>query len=89
MPIKTVLYVSKAAGSRSLTHLRTLVPRARAANQRREITGVLLFDGRNYTEVLEGPTKAIDAVMALVGKERVLARIDRALAYIEARMAAE
>nr|WP_244463030.1 MULTISPECIES: glutamyl-tRNA synthetase [Aeromonas] len=31
----------------------------------------------------------IDAVMALVGKERVLARIDRALAYIEARMAAE
>jgi glutamyl-tRNA synthetase len=27
--------------------------------------------------------------MALVGKERVLARIDRALAYIEARMAAE
>ncbi|MDH1634301.1 MULTISPECIES: hypothetical protein, partial [Aeromonas] len=30
-----------------------------------------------------------DAVMALVGKERVLACIDRALAYIEARMAAE
>ncbi|AUT41841.1 glutamyl-tRNA synthetase [Aeromonas caviae] len=27
--------------------------------------------------------------MALVGKERVLACIDRALAYIEARMAAE
>ncbi|AUT41842.1 glutamyl-tRNA synthetase [Aeromonas sp. ASNIH5] len=27
--------------------------------------------------------------MTLVGKERVLARIDRALAYIEARMAAE
>ncbi|KMY38176.1 glutamyl-tRNA synthetase [Aeromonas caviae] len=27
--------------------------------------------------------------MALVGKERVLARIDRALVYIEARMAAE
>ncbi|MBL0508879.1 glutamyl-tRNA synthetase [Aeromonas caviae] len=27
--------------------------------------------------------------MALVGNERVLARIDRALAYIEARMAAE
>ncbi|EJN6955250.1 TPA: glutamyl-tRNA synthetase [Aeromonas hydrophila] len=27
--------------------------------------------------------------MALVGKERVLAHIDRALAYIEARMAAE
>ncbi|TNH93887.1 glutamyl-tRNA synthetase [Aeromonas hydrophila] len=27
--------------------------------------------------------------MALVGKERVLARIDRALAYIEVRMAAE
>ncbi|MGN4983037.1 glutamyl-tRNA synthetase [Aeromonas dhakensis] len=32
---------------------------------------------------------AIDVVMALVGKERVLVRIDRTLAYIEARMAAE
>ena len=36
-----------------------------------------------------GQSRGIDAVMALVGKERVLARIDRALAYIEARMAAE
>ncbi|MGE6265235.1 hypothetical protein ACLH0L_19925 [Aeromonas media] len=36
-----------------------------------------------------GQSPAIDAVMALVGKERVLARIDRALDYIEARMAAE
>ena len=36
-----------------------------------------------------GQSPAIDAVMALVGKERVLARIDHALAYIEARMAAE
>ena len=36
-----------------------------------------------------GQSPGIDAVMALVGKERVLARIDRALAYIEARMAAE
>ncbi len=66
MPIKTVLYVSKAAGSRSLTHLRLLVPHAREANRRREITGVLLFDGRNYTELLEGPAQAIDAVMARI-----------------------
>ncbi|MFC0440299.1 hypothetical protein [Aeromonas media] len=36
-----------------------------------------------------GQSPGIDAAMALVGKERVLARIDRALAYIEARMAAE
>ncbi|WP_408853167.1 hypothetical protein [Aeromonas sanarellii] len=35
------------------------------------------------------PLGIADAVMALVGKERVLARIERALAYIEARMAAE
>ena len=36
-----------------------------------------------------GQSPGIDAAMALMGKERVLARIDRALAYIEARMAAE
>ncbi|MDX7898484.1 glutamyl-tRNA synthetase [Aeromonas media] len=39
--------------------------------------------------VQASPPGIADAVMALVGKERVLARIDRALAYIEARMAAE
>lgn len=45
----------------------------------------------NNAGILERQTRldAIDAVMALVGKEWVLARIDRALAYIEARMAAE
>lgn len=36
-----------------------------------------------------GQSPSIDAVMALVGKERVLGRIDRALAYITERMAAE
>ena len=36
-----------------------------------------------------GQSPSIDAVMALVGKDRVLARIDRALAYISERMAAE
>ncbi|MGL5948201.1 MAG: glutamate--tRNA ligase [Aeromonas sp.] len=36
-----------------------------------------------------GQSPGIDAVMALVGKERTLARIDRALDYINARMAAE
>nr|WP_224432130.1 glutamyl-tRNA synthetase [Aeromonas rivuli] len=39
--------------------------------------------------VWDNLSPGIDAVIALVGKERVLARIDRALAYIEARMAAE
>ncbi|XEI32221.1 glutamyl-tRNA synthetase [Aeromonas veronii] len=39
--------------------------------------------------VWDNLSPGIDAVMALVGKERVLARIDRALAHIEACMAAE
>ena len=46
-------------------------------------------DLNSGSPVRVSPLGIADAVMALVGKERVLARIDRALAYIEARMAAE
>ncbi|RYF63708.1 MAG: BLUF domain-containing protein [Comamonadaceae bacterium] len=69
VPLKTVLYVSEGAGSQSLNDLKTLVPLSREANRRQEITGVLTFDGRNFIQRLEGPTKAIDALMARIAMD--------------------
>lgn len=66
MPIKTVLYVSRARKQRALRHLSTLIPLAREANKSRDITAVLRFDGAHYTQVIEGPTKAVDALMARI-----------------------
>lgn len=69
MSIKTVLYVSRAAGHRAPRHLQALIPLARAANERERITAVLMYDGRNYTHVLEGPTRAVDATMARIAMD--------------------
>lgn len=66
MTFKTVLYVSKAQRYKAHAQLKTLVPRARAVNQKLDITGLLMFDGHHYAQLLEGPPKAIDAVMARI-----------------------
>lgn len=70
MAIKTVLYVSRAKVLRAMHQLRTLVPLARFANQRCEIASVLRFDGRNYTQMLEGPSRAIDVLMARIAMDK-------------------
>ncbi|MDA7416351.1 BLUF domain-containing protein [Xenophilus arseniciresistens] len=69
MSIKTVLYVSRAQRHRAPRHLQALIPLARAANERERITAVLMFDGRNYTHLLEGPAKAVDATMARIAMD--------------------
>lgn len=66
MKLKTVLYVSRAQRYKAPQQLKTIVPRARAVNAMLDITAVLMFDGHNYTQVLEGPTKAMDTVMARI-----------------------
>lgn len=67
--LKTVLYVSKAQGLRAKRQLQTLIPLARLANKTQGITSVLKFNGRHYTQVIEGPTKAVDALMARIAMD--------------------
>ena len=64
MPIKTVFYVSQAKAYRALRDLAKFVPPARLKNERLEVVSTLVFDGKNYSQLLEGPTKAVDQVLA-------------------------
>ncbi|RYF60547.1 MAG: BLUF domain-containing protein [Comamonadaceae bacterium] len=69
MPFKTVLYVSRAQRHRAQYQLKTLVPLARVANDGAAVTSILQYDGANYMQLLEGPTKTIDQVMARIAMD--------------------
>ncbi|WP_275355551.1 BLUF domain-containing protein [Methylophilus sp. YYY-1] len=47
-----------------------IVKTARAANSRDGITGVLLFDGLNFTQYFEGEAASVDALLANILRDR-------------------
>lgn len=47
-----------------------IVKTARAANSRDGITGVLLFDGLNFTQYFEGEVASVDALLANILRDR-------------------
>ncbi|RYH69252.1 MAG: BLUF domain-containing protein [Alcaligenaceae bacterium] len=69
MYLKSVIYVSKGQGDLSLEHLRDLFPRAWAANDRSGITGVLVYDGAYYLQIVEGARIAVDRLMARIAMD--------------------
>jgi len=52
-------YVSSAATPFSADQLAELLETSRLANERREITGMLLYKGGNFMQTVEGPEGAI------------------------------
>ncbi len=69
MPTKEILhqivYVSKPTRSMTLSEVRELLVKAQINNHFKDVTGMLLFDGDSFLQVLEGPK---DTVMALFEK---------------------
>ncbi|QHB71789.1 BLUF domain-containing protein [Stenotrophomonas sp. 364] len=59
MPLQSIAYVSNASPSLSLRHLSGLVLDAAAYNEMASLTGVLLYDGERFLQMLEGPEDAI------------------------------
>lgn len=59
--------------SRSLARpdeLDALLQRARQLNERRGVTGVLLFTGGHFAQLLEGPAAALAETMAAIRRDR-------------------
>lgn len=63
--LKQLVYVSKPKAEMSLSEVRALLVKARINNHFQDITGILLFDGETFLQVLEGPE---DAVLPLFDK---------------------
>lgn len=60
--LKQLVYISKPTTEMPVSEVRALLVKARINNHFKDITGILLFDGETFLQVLEGPE---DAVMPL------------------------
>jgi hypothetical protein len=58
-----VLYVSTIAPAAPISIVANIAPKARIANQARDITGLLIFDGMRFCQQLEGRPKEVLALM--------------------------
>lgn len=63
--LKQLVYVSKPTAEMPVTEVRELLVKARINNHFKDISGILLFDGETFLQVLEGLE---DAVLALFDK---------------------
>lgn len=68
--LQSLIYVSSATVQLSADDLSALLDDSRAENEKFGVTGVLLFSGGNFMQVLEGPPDSLDHVMARIRASR-------------------
>ncbi len=64
-----LIYVSAARQPFSDEQLRALLVNARRNNTARGLSGLLLYEGGSFLQVLEGPKAAVNALFELLGKD--------------------
>lgn len=69
MPLSHIMYASAAAPDFREHQLPELLKKARAANQEQDITGMLLYIGGAFFQILEGNTEVIDAVFDRISRD--------------------
>lgn len=62
----TLVYRSHISDSVRPASLAEMVSRANIENERCSITGILLFDGMHFFQLLEGPEEAVDAIYSKI-----------------------
>lgn len=64
LPLRQIFYISRSrADAMAVEHL---LARARQQNQRRGITGALMFTGGHFAQLIEGPAQPLADTMALI-----------------------
>lgn len=80
--MRRIVYISTAGGLSS-ADLEHLLESARRNNAQREITGFLLYNGRNFLQLIEGPRASLMSLMATLARDSrhsgVLRLIDEAI----------
>ena len=66
----SVIYASRAAADFHEHEIPDLLKQARVANAAHEVTGMLLYIGGAFVQVLEGETGMVDAVFATIGQDK-------------------
>jgi len=67
--LSTLIYRSQLAGSVSPEKLQALVERASVKNAEAEVTGILLYDGQHFFQVLEGSVENVHTVFQRISQD--------------------
>lgn len=69
MALQRLVYVSTAARSLSDEDLEALAIQSKASNARRGVTGLTVFNGRNFMQALEGEGDVIGALFQRIASD--------------------
>ena len=68
-PVHVIVYASSSTQLLSQQELEELLVVARRNNTRDDITGLLLYEGGNFLQILEGPKPILDATYERIKKD--------------------
>jgi hypothetical protein len=71
------IYSSRAVRNFTFDEVKQLLETVRAANARREVSGMLLYSGESFFQVLEGDPEVIDALFEKISKDPRHCRVTR------------
>ena len=66
--MRRIMYISTASGL-SAAEVDRLVESAQRNNAEREITGFLLYNGRNFLQLIEGPQASLMSLIATLARD--------------------
>lgn len=69
MQLVTMVYFSNARRKFSHQELVELLKKSRVNNQRKDITGMLLYHDGNFVQALEGPVEAVEGAFAHISTD--------------------
>ncbi len=64
LSLSQFLYTSMLQPGEPATAVAAIIRHARAANAVQGLSGVLVFDGQSFSQYVEGPAQAVDALLA-------------------------
>lgn len=62
VPIRQLTYYSEATPEFDLGSLKEIYESSKINNAAHSVTGILLFSGKGFIQILEGPTEGIDEI---------------------------
>lgn len=69
MPLTQFLYISEIPGPRSFETVSSVVAESRPRNRELDISGLLVFDGEQVCQYLEGQPEKIDALVSRISTD--------------------
>ncbi len=69
MSFYQIMYISSATNAVSATQCATIAQAAAERNSSQDVTGLLLFNGKRFLQVLEGPRDNVEKIYDRIGRD--------------------